>query len=125
MILLVTGGRDFCESHTAAGEPRDGFMDERRALGFVLDYINPASVIVGDASGADRWAKIWCGRRSVPFREFKADWSNGARGGPERNQRMVDMKPDAAVRFPGGRGTQDCAHRCAKADVPVYQVEIK
>jgi hypothetical protein len=84
MILLVTGGRDFCESVTSKGEPRDrdDYMSERIALGFALDYIAPSSVIVGDADGADRWAKIWCDKRGVPL-------STG--------------QPDYAVVFPGGR----------------------
>lgn len=84
MILLIAGGRDFCESVTTAGIPRerDIYMSERVALGFALDYIAPSSVIVGDATGADRWAKIWCERRGVPLSTGRAD---------------------CAVVFPGGR----------------------
>lgn len=122
-VLLVTGGRTFCES--TPGKSRDDYMAERIALGFALDYIKPSSVIVGDADGADRWAKIWCNKRSIPFREFKADWSLGKRAGPERNQRMVDIRPDIAVRFPGGRGTADCAARCEKAGIDIYEVGVK
>ena len=124
---MVTGGRDFCESVTSKGEPRDRdlYMDERWALGFALDYISPSGVIVGDASGADRWAKIWCDKRGVPCEAFKADWSLGKRAGPERNQRMVDKRPDAAVRFPGGRGTADCAARCEKAGIEVFEVKVR
>lgn len=100
-------------------------MSERIALGFALDYIAPSSVIVGDADGADRWAKIWCDKRGVPFREFKADWSVGKRAGPERNQRMVDKRPNAAVRFPGGRGTADCSARCDRGGIEVYEVVVR
>ena len=122
MILLVTGGRTFCEA--IDGKSREDYMAERVALGFALDTIAPSSVIVGDADGADRWARIWCERRSVACHVEKADWSNGPRGGPERNQRMVDMNPDAAVRLPGGRGTDDCAGRCERANIPVYEVKM-
>ena len=127
MILLVTGGRDFCESVTSDGQPRDRdlYMPERVALGWSLDYISPTGVIVGDATGADRWAKIWCDKRSVPCEIFRADWSVGKRAGPERNQRMVDKRPDAAVRFPGGRGTADCAARCDKAGIEIYEVSVR
>lgn len=84
MILLVTGGRDFCESVTSDGQPRDrdAFMPERVALGWSLDYIKPDGVIVGDATGADRWAKIWADKRGVP---------------------LSTARPDYAVVFPGGR----------------------
>jgi hypothetical protein len=128
MILLVTGGRDFCESVTTDGKPRerDLYMDERRALAFSLDYIAPSAVIVGDASGADRWAKIWCDKRGVKFTEFTAEWDKlGKRAGPARNQRMVDKCPDCAVSFPGGNGTEDCVRRCEMAGVPVYEAALR
>lgn len=123
--LLVTAGRDFCEAVTTKGEPRDRdlYMDERRALGFALDWINPSRVIVGDASGGDRWAVIWCERRGIPFHVERATGPWPA-AGPKRNQRMVDMRPDAGVRFPGGNGTKDCAHRCSVANIPIYEVKI-
>ena len=124
MILLVTGGRTFCEA--VEGKSREDYMAERMALGFALDWIGPSSVIVGDADGADRWTRIWCERRGVKFTEFTADWDKlGKRAGPLRNQRMVDMRPDAAIRFLGGTGTADCAARCESAGVPVYEVSVK
>lgn len=126
MILLITGGRDFCESVTSKGEPRerDVYMGERMALGFALDTINPKRIIHGGANGADRWAGIWAERRSIPCHVEPATgpWPQA---GPMRNQRMVDMKPDAAVRFPGNRGTQDCAHRCRVAGIDVFDVVVR
>lgn len=123
-VLLITGGRTFCEA--APGRERDEYMAERVALGFALDMIGPSAVIVGDADGADRWAKIWCDRRGVPYTEFKADWTkHQKRAGPIRNQTMVDRQPDAGCAFPGGRGTADCVARMETAMVPVYRVEVK
>lgn len=120
MILLVTGGRDFCEQRDGADH-----MGERMALGWALDWLSPSRVIVGDATGADRWAVIWCERRGVEFTRVTADWDKlGKAAGPIRNQRMVDMKPDAGLRFPGGRGTGDCCHRMSKAGIPVYEIKF-
>ena len=76
-VLLITGGRTFCEKRPGADH-----MSERIALGFALDYIAPSSVIVGDADGADRWAKIWADKRGVS---------------------LSTERPDYAVVFPGGR----------------------
>lgn len=90
MILLITGGRDFCEVRDGADH-----MTERRALGFALDFIAPSSVIVGDATGADRWAKIWADKRGVP---------------------LSSACPDAAVVFPGGR---------RPSHVESYEVSVK
>lgn len=90
MILLITGGRAFCEKRPGADH-----MSERIALGFALDYINPSSVIVGDADGADRWAKIWCDKRGVPLSTGRAD---------------------CAVVFPGGR---------VPGGIEIYRVSVK
>ena len=121
MILLVTGGRSFCEKRPGADH-----MSERIALGFALDYIKPSSVIVGDAGGADRWAKIWCDRRGVPCEVFAADWKrHGKRAGPIRNQEMVDRKPDMGCAMPGGFGTDDCARRMERAGIEIYRVSVK
>jgi len=123
-VLLVTGGRTFCEA--TDGKPRDDYMAERQALGFALDMINPSSVIVGDADGADRWAVIWCDRRGVPYTRFIADWTkHQKRAGPIRNQTMVDRQPDAGVAFSGGSGTADCVKRMDTAKIPIYHAALK
>ncbi len=98
-------------------------MAERMALGFALDFIQPTKIIHGGAKGADRWVGIWAERRGV---ECHVEHATGPwpQAGPLRNQRMVDMKPNAAVRFPGNKGTQDCAHRCKVAGIPIYEVGL-
>ena len=125
-VLLVTGGRTFCEATETDGPPRDRdlYMSERRALGFALDYIAPSSVVVGDSTGADRWTAIWAERRGVACRVFRADWSQGKSAGPRRNKRMVDTRPDIAVVFPGGAGTKDCRRQAEIAGIPVYEVNV-
>jgi hypothetical protein len=125
-VLLVTGGRSFCEpTQDGTDRDRDLYMDERRALGFALDYIKPSSIIVGDADGADRWAAIWAERRGVPCRVFKADWSQGKKAGPMRNDAMVRARPDAGLSFPGGTGTLDCTRRMEVAGIPVYYINVR
>lgn len=120
MIVLATGGRGFCEIRNGADH-----MNERRVLGLAMDFLNPSSVIVGDASGADRWVKIWCRRRGVPYEEFTAEWGKlGKSAGPARNQRMIDRSPNQVIRFPGGRGTADCVKRAVEAGIDVYEVRV-
>lgn len=99
-------------------------MAERVALGFALDFISPTSIIHGGANGADRWSGIWAERRGVPCHVEPATgpWPQA---GPLRNQRMVDKRPDAAVRFSGGRGTADCAARCEKAEIEIFEVVVR
>lgn len=78
-VLLITGGRTFCEA--IPDKSREEYMAERVALGFALDMIGPSAVVTDGREGAGRWAAIWADRRSVPV-------SSG--------------KPDAAIVFPGG-----------------------
>lgn len=122
MILLITGGRTFCEA--IPDKSREQFMAERVALGFALDFISPTRIIHGGAKGADRWAGIWADKRGVPCHVEPATGPWPA-AGPLRNQRMVDMKPDMGCAFPGDRGTADCVARMEKAGIPVHKVEIK
>lgn len=82
--LLVTGGRDYCEYQDANGFPiqltddrsrvigiktRDQAMDERRALGFALDFAFKWSeayrISASDARGTGRWARVWADKRNV------------------------------------------------------------
>jgi len=97
-LLLITGGRDFCEAVTTSGEPRDRdlYMAERVALGFALDMIGPDEVVIrGDEKGACRWAGIWAHRRSVKWGTLGC--------------------PDAAIVFPGGY----------RPDLPTYDVTVR
>ena len=131
MRLLICGGR--------------AYADWRR-LSSVLDKIHAADpvtlVIHGDASGADRLAKIWATRRNIPQRAFPAMWGDvtglsrsqiGYRkdGSPyskvagfRRNQQMLDEgNPDLVVAFPGGAGTADMRGRAFTRGVAVMDVE--
>lgn len=82
--LLVTGGRDYCEYLDANGFPiqltdersrvigvktKDAAMDERRALGFALDFAwgwaGADRVSASDARGTGRWARVWADKRGV------------------------------------------------------------
>lgn len=82
--LLITGGRDYCEYLDANGFPiqvldgrgkaigiktKDQAMDERRALGFALDFAFKWSeadrIAAADARGTGRWARVWADKRNV------------------------------------------------------------
>lgn len=96
MILLITGGRTFCEA--IDGKLREDYMAERVALGFTLDWIGPTSVVVDGMSGAGRWASIWAERRGV------------------RCDVGMAITADAAICFPGGY---------MPPDIPAYEVTVR
>lgn len=114
MRLLVCGGRDFDDF----GLMRDVLTE------FEGGHAGITTLIHGGARGADALAEAWATMRRIPCAAFPADWSrHGKAAGPIRNQQMLDEgKPDYAIAFPGGRGTDDMAERCIKAGVPLRRV---
>lgn len=142
--LLITGGRDYCEYLDVNGFPlqildsrgratgvktKEAAMDERRALGFALDFAwgwsKPTMLVHGGARGADRWAGIWADKRGYKCEVVHADWKRHGKGaGPIRNQAMLDKyKPSYAVQFPGGRGTADMVYRLNEAGIEIFEVK--
>lgn len=113
MKVLVCGGR--------------GFSDRALLFG-VLDGIRrhhgELHIIEGAAFGADSLAAEWAIENDQPLEEFPADWkARGPAAGPLRNQRMIDEgRPDMAVAFKGGRGTDDMVRRVNKAGIFLVDV---
>jgi len=123
MIVLVTGGRDF--------------DDELRIYGSLdrvqLESSSPiVKVFVGDARGADLFARRWCVLRGVPHERFGAFWEQeGRAAGHLRNDRMVRAfvaiphETKLCVAAPGGRGTADCVRRAKAAGLRVVDIDGK
>jgi len=110
MRVLVFGGRDY---------------KDREAVYAALDQVasrkGMSMLIHGGANGADSLASQWSKARRIPETVFPANWQYGKSAGPYRNQRMIDEgKPDAAVGFPGGRGTKDMAQRLKNAGISCW-----
>jgi predicted Rossmann-fold nucleotide-binding protein len=111
--IVVTGGRDFS----------DALLVEK-SLDAILRKHGISAIIQGGADGADRLCAEWGWERQIPVATFNADWkAHGKAAGPKRNQRMIDEgRPDAAVAFPGGRGTADMVGRLASAGIPTWDL---
>jgi predicted Rossmann-fold nucleotide-binding protein len=111
--IVVTGGRDYADRHAVA-----------RALDAVQRKHGIALLIEGGAKGADRLCAEWARDNSVPAQRFAANWSAYGKGaGHIRNQQMIDEgRPDAAIAFPGGRGTADMTRRLQTAGIPVWVI---
>jgi hypothetical protein len=71
---------------------------------------------------ADYLAFRWALANDITVITVPAKWDDGAWAGPARNKKMADMKPDAAIAFPGGKGTEDMVRRLKKAGIPVLEV---
>lgn len=110
--IIVCGGRDYHDADHV-----EAFLD-------ALDLERgPLTVITGGARGADYCAKAWAYRRGRPFLEVPARWDiHGKSAGPIRNRLMADeQKPDAVVKFPGGRGTTDMVNVAVERGLTVIR----
>lgn len=112
MIVLVTGGRNYSN------------ID---AVNMALDQLHahrPITVLIhGGATGADAIAGRWGRINDVRVECYIANWLEyGRHAGPIRNQKMIDVKPDLVVAFPGGAGTRDLVSRAKRAGIEIKQV---
>jgi|ERR1700752_1235923 len=131
MIYAVTGGRGF---------------DDAAFLRFHLRLIHKAEPFTmlahGNASGADKLAASWAALRNIGLWPFDAAWDDidapgalikrrkdgklyNALAGFWRNERMLDeAKPEALIRFPGGKGTAHCANEAFKRGIRVIECRL-
>lgn len=108
MRVLVCGGRDY---------------QNLNELFYHMDFVHavsPISLIIhGKAQGADTLAGRWATSRSIPIKEFPADWSNlDKAAGPIRNAQMIrEGKPELVIAFKGGPGTADMIRKAIIANI--------
>ena len=114
--VLVTGSRDWSDIKTLYNALTDEWLEHGN---FTL--------IHGGANGADKlaheWAKwsVMIDGFNISIEVFPADWNQGKKAGPLRNQTMVDSGADICLAFPrdDSRGTLDCIRRARAAKIPV------
>ena len=114
--ILVTGGRTYADADQVA-----------EVLSTIMARAGTMRILTGGATGADRLAAEWARSKMVAVVEFPVslgEWrAHGLAAGPIRNARMVAMRPDVVVAFPGGAGTADCVRQARAAGIPVVTVQ--
>jgi len=81
-------------------------------------------LIEGGASGADRHARLWAQINKIHYVTVPADWkSYGKDAGGIRNGWLLDLKPDLAIGFPGGKGTANMIRQVKVRRVTLYLVD--
>lgn len=104
MRVLVFGGRDY------AGDVS------------CLDMIDISILIHGAARGADIRAAKYVQSRGIHAAAVPALWDNfGRAAGHLRNEAMTLLQPEYAVKFPGGRGTEDMKRRVLELGIPLWE----
>lgn len=108
--VVVTGGRDYPDSSMVWA---------------VLTSIKMDKLYVGDAKGADLFAKECAEYHGIPVEVFKADWTkHGKAAGPIRNATMLDAagKDAIVVAFLGGKGTANCVNEALRRNMIILKV---
>jgi hypothetical protein len=105
--IVIAGGRDY------------RFTEADFLL---LDtFLGITEVVCGCAKGADSYGRMWAQQRSIPVKEFPADWDkHGKAAGHIRNAEMADYA-DGAILFPGGTGTKNMKQQMIKRNKPVLE----
>lgn len=112
-VVAVTGGRKY-QNKARVWAELDALYREHANM----------VLVVGDATGADCFARAWATARGVPLRVYKANWAlYDKAAGPIRNQEMLDdAQPNLLVAFPGQSGTADCTCRAQTMGIHVLVV---
>lgn len=119
MRVLFTGSRTFTN---------DGVVIEMLE-GLLRKAGTPQrlTIVHGGATGLDSLAGVFAQHFGMCVEVHYADWQkHGKAAGPIRNQAMVDLGADLIIAYPlpGGRGTQDCIERGARAGIPTIVYDV-
>lgn len=110
MRVIICGGREW--------SPKDGDLEWLNAL---HEQHRFTLVISGGAQGADQCGEIWARLNAIPVKVFKPEWQKwGKIAGFIRNGEMAQAA-DAAVIFPGGRGTADLKRRAIERGLVIFE----
>ena len=106
--ILVCGGRDY-RNRSKVFETLDA-------------QEGPFVIIHGAARGADTLAAEYARERGVKAEAYPADWKrDGRSAGYRRNERMLRLRPDLVIAFPGGPGTAHMVEIAQRAGVPTLR----
>lgn len=111
MILLVTGGRNYCEPANIK-QALDSFNSN-----------TPITLLVhGDAKGVDRIAGRWAAENGIHPCAIPALWGfYNMRAGGTRNSAMLNLPIDYCIAFPGNTGTADMVKQCENKSIIVWK----
>lgn len=113
MKVIVCGGRDY-----------ENWQHVHSTLNELHKARKITHIIHGNAPGADTHGGCWARKNGVQEVVCASNWDKyGTRGGPIRNQAMLQLVPDLVLAFPGGRGTSDMMRQADEGCFHVVRCE--
>lgn len=91
-----------------------------------IDLSKCASIVTGDAKGADAGARAYAREINIPPISFPADWNkHGNAAGPRRNRQIVEAI-DVLIAFWDGKspGTLDCIRQGVRRGIKVHIIPV-
>ena len=119
--ILVTGCRDW-EDGKAVYQALTNAWCEAMKKDHNNMRASQITIVHGNATGADAYARIFAGKMQMFQEPFPANWqTHGKAAGPIRNQEMVNLGADICLAFWDGqsKGTADCIAKAVRAGIPV------
>ena len=115
LTAVVCGGREYTD---------------KKFMFNILDDFLLDTIIHGDARGADSLCSEYCKNHNIKevsvstkWKEYKSGnhWIKQKTAGLEANTKMLDIKPDIVIAFPGGRGTRETLRKAKSRSIRVIQ----
>ena len=121
MKVIIAGSRTITElNHIARAMAESSFEPTEIVSGGQKSW----NIVVG-YHGADYLGELWAQQHNVPVKRFPADWRQGRKAGPLRNQVMVDYADAIVVVWDGqSRGTIDVMDRARKKKLPMFVLDL-
>lgn len=120
--ILVTGSREW-DDWVLLGQELSRAVKELCPD----DESHRVKIVHGNARGADWLAEQWAKAHDIKTEVHLYPGELGLRGGPVRNQEIVNAGADLCLAFPTAksRGTWDCIKRANRAGIPVRIVPAR
>lgn len=113
MLIMISGGRRYFDT---------GVIN--RTMNQLLKEFGSFTVLTGGASGADNLVAHWADEHNIQKITIKAEWDLYKHAaGPIRNKKMIEMKPNLVILFPGGKGTLSAGNLAREAGIPVRVID--
>lgn len=82
-------------------------------------------VVSGTAKGIDSLGEKWAEVHGIPIRQFRPNWDDGPKGGPERNQKMADYA-ECLIAFSvnNSRGTADMIRKAKENGLKILEIHL-
>lgn len=118
MKVIIAGSRYFDDYE---------YLNKQVRYYLVRHLLNPdLEIVSGGCKGADLLGEHWANVHNVKVTRFEADWSQGKKAGPERNEKMARYASCLIAFWDGeSRGTKNMIDLAVRYNLKIRILIIK